>query len=96
MECSEEIVLEIIKELYPEWIKREREKYRALSEYEQFVMILKTNFFYDIKRACGERDHGMDYTELERKLNIIKLNSQLQTVTEKNKEKKNEMGKSYP
>ena len=64
MERSEEIVLEIIKELYPEWIRREREQYGELQEYEQFKIIFQKVFHYDIRKACGERDHAMDYTEL--------------------------------
>lgn len=87
MERSEEIVLAIIKELYPEWIKRKRAEYGELGQYEQFEAIFREVFHYDIRKACGERDHAIDYTELNRKINIIKLNSQLQDEIKK-KEKK--------
>lgn len=88
MERIEEIVWRMIEELYPEWIKGELEKYRDFPEYEQYAAVIRNTFHYDIMRACAETDHSLDYTDLAKKINIMKLNRELKAETKKKKEKK--------
>lgn len=87
MERSDEIILEIIQLLYPDWIKQEKEKRRELSSYEQYASILKDVFQFDLLRSTAEQDHALDLTELERKIKIMKLNSELKQQEKKEKKK---------
>lgn len=88
MERMEEIMWKIIEEIYPEWIKEELERYPDLPEYERYAAVIRNTFHYDIVRACAETDHSLDYTDLARKINIMKLNSELKAESKKKKGKK--------
>lgn len=87
MERSDEIIMEIIQLIYPEWIICEKEKRKELSGYEQYASILRDVFQYDLARASAEQDHALDLTELERKIKIMKLNSELKQQGKKEKKK---------
>lgn len=87
MERSDEIILEIIQLLYPEWIQQEKEKRSELSGYDQYASILKDVFQFDLARSAAEQDHALDFTELERKIKIMKLNSELKQQEKRKKGK---------
>lgn len=86
MSESDKMVLDLIQLLYPEWIQNQKEQYYDLEEFDQYKQILLNTFGYDIERMVFERERNVDTTELERKIEIMKLIKNLRE-TEKKKGK---------
>ena len=84
---SEKIVFDIITLLYPEWIESQKDKYPGMEEYDQYKQIILNVFGYDVERAVSERERNADFSDLERKIEIMKLIAELKE-SEKKKEKK--------
>lgn len=85
MDESDKLVLEIIETFYSDWLECQKKRYPNLSEYEKYKHIILDTFGYDIDRIVIEQERGIDFTELERKLKIMKLSKELR---EKQKTKK--------
>lgn len=85
MNESDKLVLEIIETIYSDWLECQKKRYPNLNEYEKYKQIILDTFGYDIDRIVIEQERGTDFTELERKLKIMKLSKELR---EKQKTKK--------
>ena len=84
---SEKIVFEIIKQLYPEWIQNQKGKYYGLEEFDQYKQILLNTFGYNIERMALEQERNVDTTDVERKIEIMKLIKNLRDTEKKGKRK---------
>lgn len=85
---SEKLVFDIIAILYPEWIENQKDKYRGMEEYDQYKQIILNVFGYDIERAISEQERNVDISDLEKKIEIMKLIGKLRESEKKKKGKK--------
>ncbi len=88
MDESDKIVLDIVETLYIEWLEMQKRKYPDLEGYEKYRKIILDTFGYDIERASLELERNTDFTNLERKLQIMKLNKKLKEEEKKKKRKR--------
>lgn len=88
MDESEKIVFDIITLLYPEWIQRQKNRYSGMETYDQYKQIILDIFGYNIERLTSEQERSADTSDLERKIEIMKLIRKLQE-SEKKKKRKN-------
>ena len=87
MNESDKIILAIIEEIYPEWIERKKSQYSNLEGYDKYKKVVLDVFGYDIERAVLEVERSTDFTDLERKLEFMKLSKKLKEEEKKKKKK---------
>ncbi|MCX4269171.1 MAG: hypothetical protein OSJ62_11000 [Lachnospiraceae bacterium] len=85
MDESDKILLDIVETLYTEWLEIQKRKYSDLEGYDKYKKIILDTFGYDIERASIEQERNTDFTNLERKLQIMKLNQKLKEEEKKKK-----------
>lgn len=88
MEESERIVFDIITLIFPEWIEKQKNRYRDMEDYNKYKQIILDVFGYDIERATSEQERTADVSDLERKIEIMKLIRKLQETEKKKKRKR--------
>ncbi len=88
MDESAKIVFDIITVLYPEWIEGQKIKYSGMEEYDQYKQVILNVFGYDIERATLEQERNVDISDLEKKIEIMKLIAKLRESEKKKKGKK--------
>lgn len=88
MNESDKIILEIMKEIYPEWIERQKRRYPDLEGYDRYKQIILDTFGYDIDRVTMELERGIDSSSLERRIQIMDLTHSLKNEEKKKKRKK--------
>ncbi len=88
MDESDKIVLKIIEILLPEWLDRKNKQYPDLDGYDFYRQIVLDAFEFDMERAAMEQERSADFTGLERKLEIMKLNQKLKEEAKKKKRRK--------
>ncbi len=88
MNESDRIVLDIITLLYPEWIEKQKNRYKGMEAYDQYKRIILDVFGYDIERVSSEQERNADTSYLERKIEIMKSIRKLQESEKKKNRKK--------
>lgn len=88
MNESDRIVFDIITLLYPEWIEKQKNRYKGMETYDQYKRIILDVFGYDIERVRAEQERTFDSSNFERKIEIMKLIKALQESEKKKSRKK--------
>ena len=88
MNESDRIVVDIITLLYPEWIEKQKNRYKGMETYDQYKRIILDVFGYDIERVRAEQERTFDSSNFERKIEIMKLIKALQESEKKKSRKK--------
>lgn len=85
---SDKTAFAMIGMLYPEWIRRKKQRYPNADGYDLYKQIFADIFECNIERISMEPDRGIDFAAMERKIKLMELNRQLEKEEKKKKEKR--------